>query len=68
MERPGNKEIQLQLFWDYQFNLDVYPEFQEYFRTHRPPTLIAWGEHDEIFGADGARFPPRPARRRVALP
>ncbi|MFE9580409.1 alpha/beta fold hydrolase [Nocardia sp. NPDC006044] len=55
LDRPGNKEIQLQLFWDYQFNLDGYPAFQKYFAEHRPPTLIAWGEHDEIFGADGAR-------------
>ncbi|ACZ84031.1 alpha/beta fold hydrolase [Streptosporangium roseum] len=55
LDRPGNKEIQLQLFWDYQFNLDGYPGFQEYFRTHRPPVLVAWGENDEIFGADGAR-------------
>ncbi|MFJ8045625.1 alpha/beta fold hydrolase [Kitasatospora sp. NPDC096147] len=54
MDRPGNKEVQLQLFWDYQFNLGEYPGFQEYFRTHRPPTLITWGENDEIFGADGA--------------
>ncbi|MFI6869317.1 alpha/beta fold hydrolase [Nocardia sp. NPDC050406] len=55
LDRPGNKEIQLQLFWDYQFNLDGYPAFQKYFAEHRPPTLITWGEHDEIFGADGAR-------------
>ncbi|TMR04824.1 alpha/beta hydrolase [Actinomadura soli] len=55
LDRPGNKEIQLQLFWDYQFNLDGYPDFQEYFRTHRPPTLVAWGRNDEIFGAEGAR-------------
>ncbi len=55
LDRPGNAEVQLQLFWDYQFNLDSYPTFQEYFRTHRPPVLVAWGEHDEIFGADGAR-------------
>ncbi|MFF7244755.1 alpha/beta fold hydrolase [Embleya sp. NPDC008237] len=55
LDRPGNKEIQLQLFWDYQFNLDGYPTFQEYFRTHRPPTLITWGANDEIFGAEGAR-------------
>nr|WP_040810770.1 alpha/beta hydrolase [Nocardia concava] len=55
LDRPGNKEIQLQLFWDYQFNLDGYPAFQKYFAEHRPPVLIAWGEHDEIFGADGAR-------------
>ncbi|MFF5262081.1 alpha/beta fold hydrolase [Actinomadura viridis] len=55
LDRPGNKEIQLQLFWDYQFNLARYPEFQEYFRAHRPPTLITWGANDEIFGPEGAR-------------
>ncbi|MEV4479108.1 alpha/beta fold hydrolase [Micromonospora coxensis] len=54
LDRPGNAEIQLQLFWDYQFNLDAYPDFQRYFREHRPPTLITWGRHDEIFGAAGA--------------
>ncbi|MDQ0578166.1 alpha/beta hydrolase [Streptomyces sp. NPDC048251] len=55
MDRPGNKEIQLQMFWDYQFNLPGYPDFQEYFRKHQPPTLITWGKNDEIFGAAGAR-------------
>ncbi|CAM5477062.1 alpha/beta hydrolase [Streptomyces spiroverticillatus] len=55
LDRPGNKEIQLQLFWDYQFNLEQYPRFQEYFRTHRPPTLVAWGAGDEIFGPEGAK-------------
>ncbi|MEU5405282.1 alpha/beta fold hydrolase [Nocardia asteroides] len=55
LDRPGNKEIQLQLFADYKNNLDGYPGFQKYFAEHRPPTLITWGEHDEIFGADGAR-------------
>ncbi|MRH92076.1 alpha/beta fold hydrolase [Nocardia sp. SYP-A9097] len=55
LDRPGNKEIQLQLFADYKVNLDGYPAFQKYFAEHRPPTLIAWGEHDEIFGPDGAR-------------
>ncbi|ACQ78401.1 alpha/beta hydrolase fold protein [Beutenbergia cavernae DSM 12333] len=54
LERPGNQEIQLQLFWDYQFNLDLYPGFQAYFREHRPPTLVTWGRHDEIFGPAGA--------------
>lgn len=54
LDRPGNDAIQLQLFWDYQFNLDGYPKFQEYFRTHRPPLLVAWGKNDEIFGAAGA--------------
>ncbi|MBW8481893.1 alpha/beta fold hydrolase [Actinomadura parmotrematis] len=55
LDRPGNKEIQLQLFADYKNNLDGYPAFQDYFRTHRPPVLLVWGEHDEIFGPDGAR-------------
>ncbi|MFI7578219.1 alpha/beta fold hydrolase [Micromonospora sp. NPDC049497] len=54
LERPGNREIQLQLFWDYQFNLDVYPDFQGYFRQHQPPALVTWGRHDEIFGPAGA--------------
>jgi pimeloyl-ACP methyl ester carboxylesterase len=55
LDRPGNREIQLALFRDYPANLEQYPAFQEYLRTHRPPALIAWGEHDEIFGPDGAR-------------
>jgi pimeloyl-ACP methyl ester carboxylesterase len=53
--RTLRQEIQLQLFCDYQFNLDGYPVFQEYFRTLRPPVLVAWGQNDEIFGADGPR-------------
>lgn len=54
LDRPGNKEIQLQLFLSYGTNPPLYPEWQEYFRTHQPPTLITWGEHDYIFPADGA--------------
>lgn len=54
LDRKGNDEVQLQLFWDYQFNLDGYPKFQEYFRTHQPPLLVTWGRNDEIFGAAGA--------------
>lgn len=54
LDRKGNDEIQLQMFWDYQFNLDGYPKFQEYFRTHQPPLLVTWGQNDEIFGAAGA--------------
>ena len=55
LDRPGNREIQLALFRDYPANIDEYPAFQEYFRRHQPPALVAWGEHDEIFGPDGAR-------------
>ena len=54
LDRKGNDEVQLQMFWDYQFNLDGYPVFQEYFRTHQPPLLVTWGKNDEIFGAPGA--------------
>jgi pimeloyl-ACP methyl ester carboxylesterase len=55
LDRPGNGEVQLALFRDYRNNIDEYPAFQAYFRAHRPPTLVVWGENDEIFGPDGAR-------------
>ncbi|MEV1129521.1 alpha/beta hydrolase [Agromyces sp. NPDC049794] len=54
LDRLGNAAIQLDLFADYLFNLDEYPAFHEYFRSHRPPLLVAWGRNDEIFGPDGA--------------
>src|SRR5207302_170974 len=42
--RPGNDEIQLDLFLDYASNVALYPKFQEYFRTYRPPLLAVWGK------------------------
>ena len=54
MDRPGNKEIQLQLFYDYGSNPPLYPKWQTYFREYQPPTLIAWGKNDYIFPAEGA--------------
>ena len=45
MDRPGNKEIQLALFYDYQNNLKQYPTWHEYFRVNQPPTLVAWGKN-----------------------
>jgi pimeloyl-ACP methyl ester carboxylesterase len=54
MDRPGNKEIQLQLFYDYGSNPPLYPDWQAYFREYQPPTLIAWGKSDYIFPAEGA--------------
>ncbi len=54
LDRPGNKDIQLQLFYDYRSNLPHYPEWQAYLRRHQPPTLIVWGKNDQIFPADGA--------------
>ncbi|MBV1868421.1 MAG: alpha/beta hydrolase [Marinosulfonomonas sp.] len=54
LDRPGNQEIQLDLFYDYRTNVDLYPDFQEFFRAYQPPTLIVWGENDHIFPAEGA--------------
>jgi len=53
-DRPGNKAIQLQLFYDYGSNPPLYPEWQAYFRRHQPPTLVVWGKNDHIFPASGA--------------
>ena len=54
LDRPGNAEIQMDLFYDYRTNLPLYPAVQAYFRKHRPPTLLVWGKNDKIFPADGA--------------
>ena len=55
LDRPGNIEIQLDLFYDYRTNLALYPQFQKFFRERQPPALIVWGKNDVIFPADGAR-------------
>jgi pimeloyl-ACP methyl ester carboxylesterase len=54
LDRPGNKEIQLQLFYDYRTNPLLYPQWQEYFRKYQPPTLVVWGRNDLIFTKEGA--------------
>jgi pimeloyl-ACP methyl ester carboxylesterase len=54
MDRPGNKDIQLQMFKSYGTNPAHYPEWQAYFRKHQPPMLIEWGKNDEIFPPAGA--------------
>lgn len=54
LDRPGNVEIQLDLFLDYRNNVALYPEFQRYFREHRPPTLAVWGKNDPFFLPAGA--------------
>jgi pimeloyl-ACP methyl ester carboxylesterase len=53
-ERPGNKEIQLDLFLDYASNVRLYPKFQEYFRKSKPPLLAIWGKNDPFFVPAGA--------------
>lgn len=54
LDRPGNREIQLDLFLDYGTNIPLYPEFQAFFRDEQPPTLIVWGKNDVIFPEPGA--------------
>jgi pimeloyl-ACP methyl ester carboxylesterase len=54
LERPGNKDIQLDLFLDYASNVTLYPKFQEYFRKRRPPLLAIWGRNDPFFIPAGA--------------
>jgi len=55
LERPGNKEIQLDLFQDYASNIALYPKFQDYFRSSRPPLLAIWGKNDPFFLPAGAQ-------------
>lgn len=54
LDRPGNKEIQLELFYSYGTNPALYPEWQAYFRKYQPPTLLMWGKGDYIFPEEGA--------------
>lgn len=54
MDRPGNKAIQLELFYSYGTNPPLYAGWQSYFRKYQPPMLIVWGKNDKIFPAAGA--------------
>lgn len=54
LARKGADEVQLDLFLDYRSNVALYPTFQAYFRTHRPPLLATWGKHDPFFLPPGA--------------
>ncbi|WP_313196818.1 alpha/beta hydrolase [Rhizobium sp.] len=54
LDRPGNNDIQLDLFYDYRTNVPLYPQFQQFFRDRKPPTLIVWGKNDFIFPEEGA--------------
>ncbi len=51
--KPGNDEIQLDLFADYRTNLALYPAFQKYFREKQPPVLVTWGKNDPLFTVEG---------------
>jgi pimeloyl-ACP methyl ester carboxylesterase len=54
LARPGADEVQLDLFGDYKSNVALYPTFQNYFRTHKPPFLAVWGKNDPFFLPAGA--------------
>ena len=55
LDRPGNDAIQLDLLYDYQFNLEQYDKWHEYFRTQQPRMLIVWGINDPFFTVAGAK-------------
>jgi pimeloyl-ACP methyl ester carboxylesterase len=54
MQRPGNADIQLDLFLDYGNNIPLYPSFQAYFKKSQVPMLAIWGKNDPIFTSQGA--------------
>lgn len=54
LDRPGNQEVQLELFLDYGTNVPEYPTWQALFREHQPPALLVWGKNDPIFPEEGA--------------
>jgi pimeloyl-ACP methyl ester carboxylesterase len=55
LELPGRDQVMLDLLYDYQNNVTLYPTWQEYMRTHTPPALLAWGTNDAFFPPEGAR-------------
>jgi pimeloyl-ACP methyl ester carboxylesterase len=54
LDRPGNQEVQLEMFLDYGTNVAEYPKWQALFREHQPPALLMWGKNDHIFPEMGA--------------
>jgi pimeloyl-ACP methyl ester carboxylesterase len=55
LDPPGRDGVMLDLLYDYQNNVALYPEWHEYLRTYMPPTLLAWGRRDAFFPPEGAR-------------
>ncbi|USQ98107.1 alpha/beta fold hydrolase [Caulobacter sp. RL271] len=54
LDRPGNRDVQLDMLGDYGSNVPFYPDFQKFFRDYQPPMLIVWGKNDKIFPEAGA--------------
>jgi pimeloyl-ACP methyl ester carboxylesterase len=63
LDRPQSKDIQLDLFYDYRTNVEIYPRWQAYFREHQPRALIVWGRNDVIFPSEGAFLYARDLKR-----
>jgi pimeloyl-ACP methyl ester carboxylesterase len=55
LDLPGRDRVMLDLLYDYQSNVALYPRWHEYLREHQPPALLAWGRHDGFFPPEGAR-------------
>jgi pimeloyl-ACP methyl ester carboxylesterase len=55
LNRPGEADVQLDLFYDYQTNVEKYPSFQKYLKDHQPPMLVVWGRYDPSFTVAGAK-------------
>jgi pimeloyl-ACP methyl ester carboxylesterase len=54
LSRPGQRQIQADLFWSYQTNVASYPTWQAWMRQNKPPMLVVWGRYDPSFTVDGA--------------
>jgi pimeloyl-ACP methyl ester carboxylesterase len=55
LELPGRDRVMLDLLYDYQSNVRLYPRWHEYLRNHKPPALLPWGKNDQFFPPEGAR-------------
>ncbi len=55
LELPGRDQVMLDLLYDYQNNVTLYPRWHEYMRANQPPALLAWGQNDQFFPPGGAR-------------
>jgi pimeloyl-ACP methyl ester carboxylesterase len=49
LSRPGQADIQAELFYDYRTNVASYPSWDAWLRQHQPPTLVVWGKYDPSF-------------------
>ena len=55
MSRPGQGDIQMDLFYDYRTNVESYPAWQEWLRRHQPPLLVLWCRYDPSFRVEEAK-------------